>query len=104
MSWKPMRGTLVAGAVAAVIIFSSNTAPAQRSSCPEFGTLFGFSVAMLIATTTIHKLVTFIRAGLIHKGRVGAWYSKRSERRLLLVVIGVLMMAENVFLDIVLWA
>jgi hypothetical protein len=72
MTWKPMWWTLVARAIAAGIFFSGNPAPTQRSSRPEFGTLFGISVAMPIATTTIHTLVTFIQAGLIHKGRVGA--------------------------------
>jgi hypothetical protein len=99
------------------IFFGGKPAPTQRSSCPEFGTMVGISVAMLVATTTIqtndsdkrfrqtiHSLVTFIQAGLIHTGKVGTWCSSRSERRLLLVVIGVLMMAADLFLDIVLWA
>jgi hypothetical protein len=59
---------------------------------------------MLVASTTLHALVTFVQAGMVHAGRVGAWCSASNERRFLLVVLGALMTAATLLLDILLWA
>jgi voltage-gated potassium channel Kch len=104
MNWKQMRWFLLAAAAAVGVILSGHPATTRQSSCQEISTLLGIVLGMLVATTTIHTLVTFIQADLVHRGRVSCWCSKSSERRFLLVATGALMTAATLLLDIVLWA
>ena len=104
MSWKLMRWPLLAVAVAAGVLLSGYQATPQQASCPSLGTLFGIVLGMLIATTSIHALVTFMQSELVHAGRISAWCSTSSGRRLFLIALGALWTASTLLLDIVLWA
>jgi voltage-gated potassium channel Kch len=104
MSLKQVKWALLGGVATAGIVLSSIPTTPQFSRCPELGRLPGIVLAMVVATTIIHTLVTSIHADLVHSKRVNAWYSASSSRRLALIAIGALITAATLFLDILLWA
>jgi len=53
MSWKQIRGPLLAGAAAVGIVFSGYRTTAQPSTWPEIGTIAAIAVGLLVATTII---------------------------------------------------
>ena len=104
MSWKQMRWLLLAGAAAAGIVLSTYQATSQPSRCPEIGTVAVIVVGMLVATTTLHTLVTSMQVDWNQSGRLSAWCSTHRGRHLLVIALGALMTAATLLLDIVLWA
>jgi voltage-gated potassium channel Kch len=104
MGWKQMRWPLLAGAAAAGITLSSYRATSQLSNCPEVGTVLGIVLAMLVATSAIHALVTSVQAELTHSGQLRAWYSTSSGRRFLVIALGALLTAATLLLEIFVWA
>lgn len=99
--WK---WTLLAGAATATIVLNSLPTPPQLARCPEIGRLPGIVLAMIITTTIIHALVTSIQADLVHSKRISAWYAVSSNRRMVVIAMGALLMAATLFLEILLWA
>jgi hypothetical protein len=104
MSWKQMRWLLLAGAAAAGIVLSAYQATSQPSRCPEIGTVAVIVVGMLVATKTLHTLVTSMQVDWNQSGRLSAWCSTHRGRHLLVIALGALMTAATLLLDIVLWA
>jgi len=104
MSWKQLRWPLLAGTIAAGTALGSYRAPPQLASCPEIGTVLGIVLGMLVATTTIHALVTSVQAELTHSGQISAWCATSSGRRLLVIALGALLTAATLLLEIILWA
>lgn len=74
MSLKQVKWALLGGVATAGIVLSSIPTTPQFSRCPELGRLPGIVLAMVVATTIIHTLVTSIHADLVHSKRVNAWY------------------------------
>jgi len=99
--WK---WSLLAGAATAAIVLSSLPTPTQLARCPEIGRLPGIVLAMIVTTTIIHALVTSIQADLVHSRRISAWYAVSSNRRMVMIAMGALLMAATLFLEILLWA
>jgi len=99
--WK---WSLLAGAAAAAIVLSSLPTPTQLARCPEIGRLPGIVLAMIVTTTIIHALVTSIQTDLVHSRRISAWYAVSSNRRMVMIAMGALLMAATLFLEILLWA
>ena len=94
----------MAAAAAAGIVFSSHQSAPQLSRCPEVGTLAAIVLGMLVATTTIHTLVTSVQVDLNRSGRISSWCSTHRGRHLLVIAIGALLTAATLLIDIVLWA
>lgn len=59
---------------------------------------------MLVATTILHALLTFVQADAMHSKRVSDWCTTSRNRRFLLIASGALLTAATLFLDIALWA
>jgi hypothetical protein len=59
---------------------------------------------MLVATSTIHALVTSVQAELTHSGQISTWCATSSGRRLLVIALGALLTAATLLLEIILWA
>ena len=104
MTRKPGRWLLGAGAVAAGIVLSGYRALPQQSSCPDIGILPAIVLGMLVATAAIHAWVTCVQADLVHSKRIGAWCSRSSKRRLLVIALGALLTAATLLVEILLWA
>lgn len=104
MNWKRLRWALLPGAAAAVILLSGLPTTPHVSRCPDIGRLPGIVLGMVVATTILHALVTWVQADLVHSNRLGIWCGKSSSRRLALIAVGALITAATLFLDILLWA
>jgi len=59
---------------------------------------------MLVATTAIHGAVTYSLSRVIHSRRVTIWCSTSRERRFTVIVLGALLNAATLLLEIILWA
>ena len=104
MSWKQLRWPLLAGMATVGMVLSGYRATPQILICPEFSTVVGIVVGMLVATAIIHAWVTSVQVELIHWERLISWCSTSRSRHLLLITLGALITAATLLLDIVLWA
>lgn len=104
MSWKALRWPLLACAVAVGMSLSGYRSTPQLSSCPEIGTIAAIGVGMIVATAIIHAWVTSVQVDLNRSGRLSAWCSVNRSRHLLVIILGALLTAASLLLDIVLWA
>ncbi len=68
------------------------------------GTIVGIGVGMIVATAIVHAWITSVQVDLNHSGQVSAWCSTSRLRHLLVIVLGALLTAASLLLDIVLWA
>jgi hypothetical protein len=104
MNWNRMSGPLLAAAVAAVIVFSGDRAMPQLSSCPDIRIIPLIVLGMILVTTSLHAWVTCVQSDLIHSRRVGSWFASSSGRRFVVIVLGALLTAATLLLEIFLWA